>query len=70
MEEYKIGSYTEQRLNDRLLPVGRKKTRYSIYKKKYPFPNKSISLWETVKDGFKTEEEAESFLEMLKREAD
>lgn len=67
MEEYKIGSYTEQKLDNRTLtPKGNKIIRYSVMKKKYPFPNKSISMWETIKDGFKTEREAETFLVDLK----
>ena len=67
MAEYKITSYTEQKLDNRTLtPKGNKRTRYSVMKKKYPFPNKSIFLWETVKDGFKTEQEAEKFLADLK----
>ena len=66
MDEYKITSYTEQNFNNKtLLPKGKKKTRYAIYKKKFPFPNKSIFLWENVKDGFKTEKEAEKFMETL-----
>lgn len=66
MAEYKIASYTEQRLDNRtLLPSGNKKTRYSVYKKEFPFPNKSIFQWKTVKDGFKTEKEAQSFLNYL-----
>ena len=68
MAEYKISSYTEQKLDNRTLtPQGNKKTRYSVMKKKYQFPNKSIFLWETLQDGFKTEQEAERFLEDLKR---
>lgn len=67
MAEYKINSYTEQKLDNRTLtPKGNKRTRYSIMKKEYPFPNKSIFLWETIKDGFKTEQEAELFLTNLK----
>lgn len=67
MAEYKITSYTEQKLDNRTLTQkGNKRTRYSVMKKKYPFPNKSIFLWETVKDGFKTEQEAEKFLTDLK----
>lgn len=66
MDEYKIVSYTEQSLDNKtLLPKGKKKTRYTVYKKKFPFPNKSIFLWETVKDGFKTEKEAEKFITTL-----
>lgn len=66
MNEYKVTSYTEQNLDKKtLLPKGKKKTKYSVYKKKYPFPNKSIFLWETVKDGFKTEKEAEEFIATL-----
>ena len=69
MEEYKISSYTEQKLDNRTLtPKGNKRTRYSVVKKKYPFPNKSMFLWETLKDGFKSESEAERFLENLKGE--
>ncbi|MBQ7292176.1 MAG: hypothetical protein IJW79_00405 [Clostridia bacterium] len=69
MAEYKISSYTEQKLDSRTLtPTGRKKTKYCIYKKIFPFPNKSIFLWETVKDNLKTKEEAEMFLEDLKGE--
>lgn len=69
MEEYKINSYTEQKLDNRTLtPKGNKRTRYSVMKKKYPFPNKSISMWETIKDGFKTKQEAEMFLKDLKGE--
>ena len=67
MSEYQISSYAEQKLDNRTLtPKGNKKTRYSVMKKKYPFPNKSIFLWETVKDGFETEQEAERFLSNLK----
>ena len=67
MEEYKIASYTEQRLdNKNLSPKGKKRTRYCVYKKTFPFPNKSIFLWKTVKSGFNTEKEAESFLKTLK----
>ncbi len=67
MAEYKINSYTEQKLDNRTLTKkGNKKTRYSVMEKKHPFPNKSIFLWETVQDGFKTEQEAEQFLENLK----
>ena len=67
MAEYKINSYTEQKLDNRTLnPNGNKRTRYSVMEKKYPFPNKSILLWETIKDGFKTEQEAERFLANLK----
>lgn len=67
MSEYKISSYTEQKLDSRTLtPKGNKKTRYSVMKKKYPFPNKSIFMWETIRNGFKTEKEAEQFLEVLK----
>lgn len=67
MRGYKISSYTEQKLDNRTLtPKGNKRTKYSIMRKKYPFPNKSIFLWETVKDGFKTEQEAEQFLMELK----
>lgn len=67
MAEYKINSYTAQKLDNRtLLPKGRKRTRFSVVEKKYPFPNKSIFLWETIKDGFNTEQEAETFLEDLK----
>lgn len=69
MNEYKISSYTEQNLDNRMLtPKGNKRTRYSVMKKKYPFPNKSIFLWETIKDGFKTEQKAERFLMNLKGE--
>ena len=67
MAEYKINSYTAQTLDNRtLLPKGRKRTMFSVVEKKYPFPNESIYLWETVKDGFKTEKEAELFLMNLK----
>ena len=67
MVEYKINSYIEQKLDNRTLtPKGNKRTSYSVMKKEYPFPNKSIFLWKTVKDGFKTEQEAEKFLEELK----
>lgn len=67
MAEYKINSYTEQKLDNRTLnPKGNKRTRYSVMEKKHPFPNKSIFLWETVQDGFKTEQEAETFLADLK----
>lgn len=63
MSEYKISSYTEQKLDNRMLtPKGNKRTRYGVMKKKYPFPNKSVFLWETIKNGFKTEQEAEQFL--------
>lgn len=69
MAEYKINSYAEQKLDSRTLtPKGNKKTKYSVMKKKYPFPNKSISMWETIRDGFKTEKEAERFLADLKGE--
>lgn len=62
--EYKISSYTSQKLDNKtLVPTGRKKTRYAIYQKEYPFPNKTIFMWLQVKDGFKTEKEAEMFLE-------
>ena len=67
MAEYKINSYTEQKLDNRTLtPNGNKRTRYSVMEKKCPFPNKSVFLWETVQDGFKTEQEAETFLAYLK----
>ena len=67
MAEYKINSYTAQKLDNRtLLPKGRKRTMFSVVEKKYPFPNKSIFVWETIKDEFKTEQEAETFLEDLK----
>ena len=69
MAEYKINSYMAQTLDNRtLLPKGRKRTMFSVVEKKCLFPNKSISLWETVKDGFKTEKEAERFLMNLKEE--
>jgi hypothetical protein len=67
MAEYKINSYMAQKLDNRtLLPKGRKRTMFSVAEKKHPFPNKSIFLWETVKDGFRTEQEAKLFLENLK----
>ena len=67
MSEYKINSYTAQKLDNRtLFPKGRKITMFSVVEKKSPFPNKSIFLWETIKDGFKTEQEAELFLANLK----
>lgn len=67
MTEYKINSYTVQKLDNRtLLPKGRKRTMFCIVEKTYPYPNKSIFLWETIKDGFKTEQEAERFLADLK----
>lgn len=66
MAEYRIVSYTEQRLDNKtLLPNGNKKIRYSVCKKEFPFPNKSIFQWRTVKDGFKTEKEAQNFLNHL-----
>lgn len=69
MAEYKISSYVEQKLDRKTLtPKGNKRIRYSVMKKKYPFPNKSISMWETIRSGFKTEKEAEMFLEDLKGE--
>lgn len=69
MAEYKISSYTEQKLDrTTLTPKGNKRTRYSVMKKKYPFPNKSIFMWEMAKDGFKTEREAELFLADLEGE--
>lgn len=67
MNEYKISSYTEQSIDNRTLkPKGNKRTKYCIYKKVFPFPNKSIFQWKTVKDGFKTEKEAHMFLANLK----
>ena len=67
MAEYKINSYTAQKLDNRtLLPKGRKRMMFSVVEKKHPFPNKSIFLWETIRDGFKTEQEAELFLANLK----
>jgi hypothetical protein len=69
MAEYKINSYTTQKLDSRTLtPKGRKRTMFSVVEKKYPFPNKSIFSWETIKDGFKSEQEAETFLADLKGE--
>ena len=69
MAGYKINSYTAQKLDNRtLLPKGRKRVMFSVMEKKYPFPNKSIFLWETIKDGFNTEQEAKQFLADLKGE--
>lgn len=68
MAEYKIVPYTEQRLDNKtLLLNSHKKTRFSVYKKEFPFPNKSIFQWRTVKDGFKTEREAQDFLNHLNK---
>lgn len=62
--KYKIVSYTEQKLNNKsLLPIGDKVKKYAIYKETFPFPNKTIGLWKTLKDGFKTEKEAIEYLE-------
>lgn len=67
MAEYKINYYTEQKLDNRTLtPKGKKITKYAVVKKIFPFPNKSIFLWKTIKDGFRTEQEAERFLADLK----
>lgn len=71
MEEYKVSSYTEQKLCNRtLLPKGKKETKYCVYKKKFPFPNKSIFLWEPVADNFKTEKEAKAYIDSLDSLAD
>ncbi len=70
MSEYKIASYTEQTLDNKTLqPKGSKQTKYCIYKKDFPFPNKSIFIWKSVKDNFKSREEAEQFLKTLKDKA-
>lgn len=70
MAEYKINSYTAQKLDNRtLMPTGRKRTMFSVVEKKYPFPNKSIFLWGTIKDGFKSEKEANKYLNNLKGSA-
>jgi hypothetical protein len=62
MEEYKIESYTVQKLdNETLLPTGNKQTRFAVYKKTYPFPNKAIHVWERVKS-FGSKKQAGSFL--------
>ena len=67
MDEYKISSYTEQKFDSTTLtPKGDKETKYSVMIKEYPFPNKSVFVWETIKDGFKTEQEAKEFLINLK----
>lgn len=67
MNVYKITAYSEQTLDNRTLqPKGNKRTKYCVYKKAFPFPNKSIFVWETVKDGFKTEKEANQYLNDLK----
>ena len=66
--EYKIIAYTEQTLDNRTLqPKGNKRTKYCIYKKVFPFPNKSIFDWEAVKDNFNYKKEAEQFLKTLTR---
>ena len=66
MEEYKISSYTMQRLDNKtLLPTGKKQIRYSVYKKTFPYPNKSIFMWDKVKDGFKTEKQAKEYLKTI-----
>lgn len=68
MGEYKIIAYITQRLDNKtLLPKGKKQTRYCVCEKKFPFPNKSIFIWETVKDGFKTEKKAKEFLKTLEK---
>lgn len=65
--EYKIASYTVQSLDSRTLqPKGRKVKRWSVYKKKTPFPNKSVVLWETVKDNFTSEQSAINYMMQLK----
>ena len=70
MSEYKITAYSEQSLdNITLQPKGNKRTKYCVYKKAFPFPNKSIFMWVTVKDGFKSEKEAERFLDNSKGQA-
>lgn len=59
MAEYKVSSYTVQGINIKtFLPSGNKKTMYCIMVKTFPFPNKSISVWDRFEDGFRTEEEA------------
>lgn len=63
VREYKIEPVTVQKLNPKtLLPVGRKKTEYKIYKKTFPFPNKEIFTWEPTDVSFKSEKEAKEFL--------
>ena len=68
MAEYKITSYAIQSFDNRTLqPKGNKQIKYCIYKKAFPFPNKLIFVWETVKDGFKTRQDAEEFLAKIKK---
>jgi hypothetical protein len=66
MSDYKVVSYAEQALDKSTLkPKGKKVAKYAVYKKVFPFPNKSIFEWENVKNGFRTEKQAINFMERL-----
>lgn len=65
MDEYKISKYTWETLTTQLQRTGQSGTAYAIYKKDYPFPNKSITLWKEVARGFRTEKQAQKHLEKI-----
>lgn len=66
MSEYKITSYTEQKINNKTFePIGRKIKKWAVYKLVCPFPNKSVASWEKVQGDFPSEAKAKAFLEIL-----
>ena len=71
MNEYRIISYPTQKMDiNTLKPIGKVKTRYAIYKKYYPFPNKKYVYWDNIRGDFKTEKDALLYLETIKSPAD
>lgn len=69
MKEYKVESYTIQRLDNRTLsPMGKKQIMYSVYEKTFTYPNKSKFVWDKVKDGFKTEKQAKEYMIILTKQ--
>lgn len=63
VKEYKIKPCEVQKLDiNTFLPIGEKETVYCIYKKVFPFPNKSIFSWDPIGSSFKSEKEAKEFL--------
>lgn len=67
MNNYKVVCYAEQILDKNTLkPKGKKVTLYAVYKKVFPFPNKAIFGWESVKNGFRSEDQAINFIEKVR----